>query len=174
MLQYKIVKSKTVLRYHPDPFWHEQTDDAPVWQQRQLVWAVGRVLFQVAVVDLEHDRRRIIRNHLNVCPDWLWDRRIVSFPQKLVRGFTGDVADRRHACSCGRKMKKHKMYVQLCKHYIKYKQQPTKKMQIYKHEKHKNTKYIIMIFCKYELYMYYYYYTINIWYNMIIDIYNYK
>ena len=172
MLQYKIVKSKTVLRYHPDPFWHEQTDDAPVWQQRQLVWAVGRVLFQVAVVDLEHDRRRIIRNHLNVCPDWLWDRRC-SFPQKLVRGFTGDVADRRHACSCGRKMKKHKMYVQLCKHYINSNQQ--KKMQIYKHEKHKNTKYIIMIFCKYELYMYYYYYyTINIWYNMIIDIYNYK
>ena len=172
MLQYKIVKSKTVLRYHPDPFWHEQTDDAPVWQQRQLVWAVGRVLFQVAVVDLEHDRRRIIRNHLNVCPDWLWDRRVFSFLHKLVRGFTGDVADRRHACSCGRKMKKHKMYVQLCKHYINSNQQ--KKMQIYKHEKHKNTKYIIMIFCKYELYMYYYYYTINIWYNMIIDIYNYK
>ena len=122
MLQYKIVKSKTVLRYHPDPFWHEQTDDAPVWQQRQLVWAVGRVLFQVAVVDLEHDRRRIIRNHLNVCPDWLWDRRC-SFLQKLVRGFTGDVADRRHACSCGRKMKKHKMYVQLCKHYINSNQQ---------------------------------------------------
>ena len=172
MLQCKIVKSKTVLRYHPDPFCHEQTDDAPVWQQRQLVWAVGRVLFQVAVGDLEHDRRRIIRNHLNVCPDWLWDRRALSFPQKLVRGFTGDVADRCHACSCGRKMKKHKMYVQLCKHYINSNQQ--KNMQIYKHEKHKNTKYIIIIFCKYELYMYYYYYTINIWYNMIIDINNYR
>ena len=122
MLQYKIVKSKTVLRYHPDPFFHEQTDDAPVCQQRQLVWAVGRVLFQVAVVDHEHDRRRRLRNRLNVCPGWPWDRPI-SFPQKLVRGITGDVADRRHACSCGRKRKKHKMYVQLCKHYINSNQQ---------------------------------------------------